>query len=245
MVTVVVLVGIFTGFASGFFGIGGGSILVTAMTAFNYDLKTAIGVSIIQMMFSSSYATFLNTRKGIIPFRRVLPLVIAGLIGGYFSSFITANVNVLYLKILFVTIVFLSLVKLLFFKNIEGKKVEPRKNIFAYIAIGLFTGIIGSSIGLGGGIIIVPLLITTMNFDPKEATATGTFFVVFSAFGHLVASLIHGHNVSMMGVYIGLASLVGTYFGARLLYFLNSNIQKKLAAIFYLIILITFATKNF
>ena len=56
--------GLFVGSLSGFFGIGGGTILVPILLFMSYDIKTAIGISVVQMVFSSLYGSFLNFRKG-------------------------------------------------------------------------------------------------------------------------------------------------------------------------------------
>ena len=47
-----ILIGVVVGFISGFFGIGGGTVVVPAMMLFGYDIKYAIGISIMQMIFS-------------------------------------------------------------------------------------------------------------------------------------------------------------------------------------------------
>ena len=53
-------VGIFIGVMSGFFGIGGGMILVPILVALGFGIKDAIGISIIQMVFISIFGSYLN-----------------------------------------------------------------------------------------------------------------------------------------------------------------------------------------
>ncbi|WP_418187398.1 TSUP family transporter [Aliarcobacter lanthieri] len=55
--------GLITGFTSGFFGIGGGSILIPMLLLANYGMKEAVSISIMQMVFSSIYGSFLNSKK--------------------------------------------------------------------------------------------------------------------------------------------------------------------------------------
>ncbi|TET86838.1 MAG: sulfite exporter TauE/SafE family protein, partial [Sulfurovum sp.] len=50
MVIELILVGIFIGTMSGFFGIGGGMILVPILLALGFEIKDAIGISIVQMV---------------------------------------------------------------------------------------------------------------------------------------------------------------------------------------------------
>ena len=54
--------GIITGFISGFFGVGGGMILVPILLMVGYVMKEAVAISIMQMVFSSIYGSILNAK---------------------------------------------------------------------------------------------------------------------------------------------------------------------------------------
>jgi uncharacterized membrane protein YfcA len=58
-----VTLGIVVGTLSGFFGIGGGTVLVPMLLALGYDTKVAIGIAVVQMVFSSIYGSYLNKKK--------------------------------------------------------------------------------------------------------------------------------------------------------------------------------------
>lgn len=47
--------GVITGLISGFFGVGGGMILVPLLLVSGYVMKEAVAISIMQMVFSSIY----------------------------------------------------------------------------------------------------------------------------------------------------------------------------------------------
>ena len=49
------VVGVVVGFISGFFGIGGGTVVVPVMLALGYDIKSAVGISIMQMLFGAIF----------------------------------------------------------------------------------------------------------------------------------------------------------------------------------------------
>jgi uncharacterized membrane protein YfcA len=69
--------------------------------------------------------------------------------------------------------------------------------------IGLVAGLFGALFGVGGGIVIVPLLIALLAYDAKVATATSLAAIVFTAtFG----TLAHG---ALGNVEWGTALLVG------------------------------------
>ena len=48
-----IVFGLITGFTSGFFGIGGGSILIPMLLLVGFVMKEAVAISIMQMVFSS------------------------------------------------------------------------------------------------------------------------------------------------------------------------------------------------
>ena len=58
-----VILGLITGFTSGFFGIGGGSILIPMLLVYGFMMKEAVAISIMQMVFSSIYGSIINAKK--------------------------------------------------------------------------------------------------------------------------------------------------------------------------------------
>lgn len=71
--------GIITGFVSGFFGVGGGMILVPMLVASGFIMKEAIAISIMQMVFSSIYGSFLNSKKAKSVFKDGIVIGLGGL----------------------------------------------------------------------------------------------------------------------------------------------------------------------
>ena len=81
------------------------------------------------------------------------------------------------------------------------------------IPLGFVSGILGSMIGLGGGIIIVPIL-TFLGFPPTVAASNS----LFAAFSNSVASTISYSRQkrieSSLGLKLGLLAIPGTILGA-------------------------------
>jgi uncharacterized membrane protein YfcA len=85
-----------------------------------------------------------------------------------------------------------------------------------YVGIGIAAGFFGGLFGVGGGIIVVPLLIALAGFTSKEATATSLAAIGYTAlFGALVFGLL-GHVVWRDAVLVGLPAMVGAVAGIAL-----------------------------
>ena len=144
----IVFVGIFVGLLSGFFGIGGGTILVPALLYLGFDIKVAITISIIQMIFSSVFGTYLNKRKGSLDISMVSLIGVGGFIGGLFGANITLLLDSHILEYIFLGFVCFALAKL-FYKT-KNTHEERRVSNVILITIGLFLGTFAITIGVGG-----------------------------------------------------------------------------------------------
>ena len=233
MVELIVL-GVGVGILSGFFGIGGGTILIPALLMFGYAIKEAIGISIVQMVFSSIYGSYLNNKKGNLDIKMVSIIGIGGFIGALFSGYVAAFLSDKTLEIIFLLFASFALIRL-FFKTNKIKD-KPNINLLVLFVIGLFLGMLSMTIGVGGSIILVPILVGFMYIDLKKATSAGLFFVVFSSVSGMISHTISGDVNFESGIIIGLASLVGVYIGINLKDKIDSVLQKKLLVGFYLLI---------
>ena len=60
------------------------------------------------------------------------------------------------------------------------------------VLIGLVAGLFSSLFGVGGGIVIVPLLILVAAFGPREATATSLGAIVITALAGVTLYAVRG-----------------------------------------------------
>jgi len=230
-----ICLGLVVGLLSGFFGIGGGTILIPLLLLLGYDTKTAIGISVVQMVFSSVFGSYLNNKKGTLDTVMVATIGAGGFLGAFLSGKITANIDDFVLEIVFLLFVVFAILRL-FFQTKEYKN-EKQTNKAVLFVIGFFIGIASMTIGVGGSIILVPVLVGFLHIPLKKATSAGLFFVVFSSVSGLISHSLNGHVDYKSGIIIGLASLIGVYMGIYMKHYkINTATQKKLLVGFYLII---------
>ncbi len=96
------------------------------------------------------------------------------------------------------------------------------------VLIGLLAGFTGGSLGLGGGIIIVPALVFLMGFSQHQAQGTSLAVIVFPV------ALLGAYNYYRSGyvnvkyvIVLALAFIVGSYLGSLMSINLPEKILKK------------------
>ncbi len=119
--------GLFTGIISGFFGVGGGMVLIPMLLYSGYLMKDAVAISIMQMVFSSVYGSFLNYQKNKTLLKDGLIIGLGGFVGGLQNSFIHNLVSNKFLELLFIAIVIFSIYRIAF-SSPHGNEVKKVQN---------------------------------------------------------------------------------------------------------------------
>jgi uncharacterized membrane protein YfcA len=238
MELLLVLFGLITGFVSGFFGIGGGTILVPLLLLSGFDMKSAVAISIMQMIFSSIYGSFLNAKTTQNLFKDGVILGFGGFLGGLLSGIIVPNVNGEILKYTFLAVLMFSIYRVAITSTTHNKEIKEH-NKFLLILIGFLIGTIAMSIGVGGSVILSPILVGFMYYNLKNATSLGLFFVIFSSIAGFISLSLSGNMLYMEGTIVGILSLVGVFFGIKIKNATNITSYKKLLLTLYIIIFIS------
>jgi uncharacterized protein len=102
--------------------------------------------------------------------------------------------------------------------------------------IGLAAGLFSALFGVGGGILVVPLLIMLFGFAPKRATATSLAAIGLTAGFGVVAYGILGEVDWIAAMEVGLPAVAGTFVGSFIQHRLSSRVLTGLFACFMVVI---------
>jgi uncharacterized membrane protein YfcA len=238
-----ILVGIFIGTMSGFFGIGGGMILVPILLVIGFNIKDAIGISIVQMVFSSIYGSYLNHKKGSLIVGEGIFVGLGGFVGGYIGGYVTEYISDVLLQFTFFGLLLYALFRLFFSQNHEDDSQTKSLNKALLFAIGLLIGIFSITLGIGGSIILTPLLVGLLHYPLKKAVSAGLFFVVFSSVAGMISRLSTGTIDFNNGLVVALASLVGVAIGIWLKDQVTSKNHKTALLALYIFALVMLIKK--
>jgi len=236
--------GIIAGFVGGFFGVGGGMVLIPLLLFIGFDMKSAIAISIMQMVFTSLFGTFLNYKKNKDFLENGILIGLGGFSGGILSGFIVSNISAFNLQLLFLFIVGFAIYRVGLTKIHESSN-KQKHNKYLLLIIGFFIGLIAMSIGVGGSVMLTPILVSFMLYSLKDASSMGLFFVVFSSIAGFISLSYNGHMQYYEGTIVGIASLIGVYFGIKIKNIINLKSYKRFILILYTIIFLSVLYKLF
>lgn len=228
------LLGISVGTLSGFFGIGGGTVSVPILLYLGFGIKEAIGISVTQMVAGSLMAAWIHHKNRTYAINDVKYFGYGGILGAIAGGLL---VKVLYSSILewlFLSIVAFTLVRLAFSNPAPTRPEIVNRPLYTFV--GTLIGVFSGMLGVGGSILMTPILVSFMGFPLKKASAVGHFFVTFSSVSAFVTLLGLGFVNLEAGLIMALSSLIGIMAGIGLLHRVKVTRYKQVLVVFYVVI---------
>ena len=207
-VIALLITGICVGFASGLLGVGGCFIMVPvqywALTSIGVDptiaIRIAFGTNLLVVLPTAFSGAITHHRKGVVLWKAGATLGIAGAIGAFFGAFIASHLPGKVLTVAFGIAVILGALRML---TAKPPKItdEPSDNLTVFILWGIPLGIVSGIIGIGGGVLMIPIMVHFLRFKMHEAVGTSTALMIFTAAGGALSFLINGLGVEGLPLY--------------------------------------------
>jgi uncharacterized membrane protein YfcA len=232
------------GLASGALGIGGGIIIVPALTlALHYDTSQAVLLSlatIVPIALVGALSHYFLEPNNVL----WLPglLVIAGAIpGSRFGVYLSHKIRGRLLNILFAALFVVVAIRLSGLVAFAWSMPETWQGLYPVdlLLLGLLAGTLSSLFGIGGGIIIVPGLSIALGYSIHQAVATSLLVIVPTA---LLGALFYqrSHKPSRRSFAFMLpAALAGSIMGA----FVTTQVKAPVLSQIFALILVYSAAR--
>jgi len=172
-------------------GLGGGSSYIALMTIVGISYQTIPATSLILNLVVTFIGMISFWYSGHGRFDLVVPLLIISIPMAYFGGLLTFSENIF--QIILLTTLIIVAIRIYIFQHLRIRfKVSGTKKFIFIIVIGSVLGFIAGSVGIGGGIYLVPLIIMFGLGSEKEAAATGATFIWFNSLAGVIARLQSG-----------------------------------------------------
>jgi len=227
MTIITTVLSLFTlGFSVGTFGtlvgIGGGIILVPIFVLLmGYSPQEAVGTSLTIVFLNALSGTIAYVRQNKVFYDAAIRFALATIPGAFLGSYLAEYFTGASFKMTF-GVFLMCIAGLMFFRSApKGASVEFDKATFTYnralgILVSSGVGFLSSILGIGGGVIHVPIMIYLLGFPTHVATATSHFVLCISSFFGVISHLLLGNVLLVPALTIGLGAVAGAQFGALL-----------------------------
>jgi len=228
------LLGVIVGTLSGFFGIGGGTVSVPLLLYLGFGIKEAIGISMMQMVAGSLMAAYIHQKNQTYAIKEVKYFGFGGIIGAIIGAMLVKVLSSSILEWFFLSIVAFTLIRLAMSNPVPTRVEVVHRPLYGVIGgiIGIFSGMLG----VGGSILMTPILVSFMGFPLKKASAVGLFFVMFTSISAFVTLCWLGFVNLHAGFIMAISSLLGIVLGIWLLNRVKVAHYKQVLVVFYIFI---------
>lgn len=210
------LVGVAAGLLSGLFGIGGGTIIVPALVLWlGMQQRLAAGTSVAAILPTAVVGATSYGIQGNVDWIAAACLAVGIVIGAQVGSHLLARVPVSALQWGFLVFLLVVIVSLWFVVPERDDEIGTSAlSVSMLIVTGFITGILSGLLGVGGGIVVVPVLM--FFFGANDLMAKGSSLVMMIP-GSLSGTLgnMKRHNVDLRSAaWVGVAACATVPFGS-------------------------------
>ena len=233
-----VLVGVLAGFLAGLFGVGGGILMVPALVmVMRMDQRLAHGTSLAAVVPIAVSSTVSYTISGEVDWVVVGWLALGAIGGAVVGTHLLANLSQKVLGAAFAALLLATALRLVFDQGAaRGRGALGVVGALALVATGLASGVIAGLLGVGGGIVMVPVMV--VGFDMSAASSKGTSLAV------IVPTAVMGtwrnlrnDNVDLrVAVVSGLAGVVSGFLAGLLSVDMSDALSNTLFAILLVVV---------
>jgi uncharacterized membrane protein YfcA len=225
------IIGFLIGTVSAMTGLGGGIFVVPLLTLlYSFAPANAVGTSLTVIVFVAASATVNYSRQKRIYYRVGLILALATVPGALLGADLTSVIPERTLGLIFgVVLIFVALRMLIegkiFGKNplVDGNCVEAgagsERELFAAkakfmsgVGLSFFAGLASGLLGVGGGLLLVPIMILVIGMQMHFVVATSMFTMIITS----LAGVAQHYSLGNIDFGFALLIAVGSVFGAQL-----------------------------
>lgn len=227
--------GVLVGFVSGLVGIGGGVLIVPLLYFFyghpgwsGVDLPTdlqavvAHATSLLVIVPTSILGTWTYHRVGVVAWRAALPIAAFSLVAALLTTQVAPLIPGEILKLGFGALLLASAVRLLRPKHLDASAGTTTHLWLAALG-GILVGAFSALLGVGGGIVAIPILVHLVGLRLEKVAATSMAIIVFTATAAVIGYAVTGPagggmpagSVGYVHVLAGLPILAGSLLAVR------------------------------
>lgn len=201
---------------AGLLGVGGGVILTPIqyflLEAYGVDSKIAMTVSFATSLAVIFVTMIRSTKKhynnNMVVTDYLTYIIILGFFGAILGALISTTADVSILKLLFGLMCFIAVINMILVKYPENDENINRSRLH-HSLLGLVGGLLCGLLGVGGGIIMIPILTIVLKYPTHKAIGTSSASIIATSLGGMIAYIILGWDIPNLPAYsVGYVNII-------------------------------------
>ncbi|MCP4631986.1 MAG: sulfite exporter TauE/SafE family protein [candidate division Zixibacteria bacterium] len=227
-IIILILATILAGFIGSILGLGGGIVLVPFLTLiFDFPISSAVGTSLVAIVITSAGASSVYLSRGQVSipaaYRLELFTVLGATIGGLSAKYLPAKLIAVTFGIVLLFTAY-NMIKSVFKRKAKDTKPESnktwnfndvnRKNRIQSYGGSVAAGIVSALLGVGGGVLKVPILNLILGAPIRVSVATSALMIGITASAGAVHYIVSGHVNPITAMIVAASIFIGARSGA-------------------------------
>jgi uncharacterized membrane protein YfcA len=232
---------------STFLGVGGGILMVPLLIYLFprvgvspvYAVHLAIGTSLLVIFLRAIPAANSYRRRALIVSQAVIPLALTSIIGTFLGSTLAAHLPGDILQKIFSFLLLAAALRMALSRPLPAEHSKPRITWGMLFVVGITAGFFSALLGIGGGLVSVPLMGYLLKFPTEKLAGTSTAIMIFTSLAGMLQHIYHGYGTPGLpacaigyvhwaaAIPLALGSIISAPLGAHLNHKLDVSVFKR------------------
>jgi uncharacterized membrane protein YfcA len=218
-ILILIAVGLGAGTLGSMIGVGGGIIMVPALTFLGLSPAQTSSTSLIAVTSTSVSSTVEYSRQKRIDYWLGLKMSAFAIPGAVLGAILVDQLSVESFKLYFGILLTFAGTYVLYKNSILKESAPERrsKSLEAAVFVATFgAGVIASLFGVGGGIIFVPLMLLVLGLTMQRAVPTSQLTLMMTSIAGVFTHGLLGHPDYLQAAALSAGAFAGAQIGARI-----------------------------
>jgi uncharacterized membrane protein YfcA len=236
-----ILIGFVSGVLAGLFGVGGGIVMtpgIQVLMGTSPIVALATPLPVIFPTALTGAATY--RRAGEVDTRAVAWMVGPGIAGAVVGAWFTRIIDTHLLLVVTAILLAYQAVAILRGAGTSARAAARTGTPLAYAATGLLAGLVSGLLGIGGGLVMVPVLAGVLGMPLKRALGTSLLAIVVLVIPGTIVHTALGHIDWAVFVVVTIGAVPGARAGARFALGTKERTLRLLVGSFLLVVAIAY-----
>ena len=228
--------GVLGGVLSGFFGIGGGIVIVPLLILLaRLDQRTASATSLVAIVPTALVGALSYGARGEVDVVAGLLVAAGGVVGSLIGARFLRRLPLAALSWAFIGLLLLAAASI--FIDVSARSTQVALGVGSaagYVALGVFIGVASGLFGIGGGVVAVPVLIAVFGMPALMAKGTSLLMMLPTSISGSISHIRTRIVDVTFGLLVGGGAVAGSFGGVALAH----SVPERLADILFAALLL-------